>query len=167
MATTYEPIATTTLGSAAASITFSSISSAYTDLRLILTCSWNSNDKPILRINSDTGSNYSRTLFYGNGSTITNRNRTTADDTNIALMYELLGANNVITSSVDFFSYTGSTYKTLLYATSADANGSGYVERGVGMWLSTSSISSLNLVLINGSNFAAGSTATLYGILKA
>ena len=36
MATTYEPIATTTLGSAAASITFSSIAGTYTDLRLVL-----------------------------------------------------------------------------------------------------------------------------------
>ena len=36
MAITYEPIATTTLGSAAASVTFSSISGSYTDLVLIV-----------------------------------------------------------------------------------------------------------------------------------
>ena len=35
---TYEPIATQTLASAAASITFSSIAATYTDLRLVLTC---------------------------------------------------------------------------------------------------------------------------------
>jgi hypothetical protein len=37
MAITYEPIATTTLGSAAASVTFSSISGSYTDLVLVVT----------------------------------------------------------------------------------------------------------------------------------
>jgi hypothetical protein len=36
MATTYEPIATTTLGTAAAFITFSSIPATYTDLRLVV-----------------------------------------------------------------------------------------------------------------------------------
>jgi hypothetical protein len=39
MAITYEPIATTTLGTAAASVTFSSISGAYTDL--VLVCNGN------------------------------------------------------------------------------------------------------------------------------
>ena len=36
MPATYEPIATTTLGSAATNITFSSIPATYTDLRLVL-----------------------------------------------------------------------------------------------------------------------------------
>ena len=36
MALTYEPIASTTLGSSASSISFNSISTAYTDLRLIV-----------------------------------------------------------------------------------------------------------------------------------
>jgi hypothetical protein len=35
MAITYEPIATTTLGSAAADVTFTSISGTYTDLVLV------------------------------------------------------------------------------------------------------------------------------------
>ena len=37
MAITYEPIATTTLSSAASSVTFSSISGSYTDLVLVIT----------------------------------------------------------------------------------------------------------------------------------
>jgi hypothetical protein len=38
MPATYEPIATTTLGTAAAFITFSSIPATYTDLRLVIVC---------------------------------------------------------------------------------------------------------------------------------
>jgi hypothetical protein len=41
MASTYEPIATTTLGTATASVTFSSISGAYTDLVLVCRYPWN------------------------------------------------------------------------------------------------------------------------------
>jgi hypothetical protein len=70
MAITYEPIATTTLSSAAATITFSSISSAYTDLRLVFvgTSVANSNNC-IVTFNSDTGFNYSQTALYGTGAT--------------------------------------------------------------------------------------------------
>ena len=70
MTATYEKIATNTLGSAAASVTFSSISGSYTDL--VLVCSGKSNtgslDYTRIRVNSDTGSNYSRTYLGGNGS---------------------------------------------------------------------------------------------------
>jgi hypothetical protein len=70
---TYTPIATQTLGSAAASVTFSSIPQGYTDL--ILVCSpvstTGSNTFMWIRYNSDTGSNYSLTSMRGNGSTAT------------------------------------------------------------------------------------------------
>jgi hypothetical protein len=58
MATTYEPIATTTLGTAAASITFSSIPATYTDLRLVVMCKLLAHQLLMFRFNSDTGSNY-------------------------------------------------------------------------------------------------------------
>jgi len=59
MPTTYEPIATTTLGSATASITFSTISGAYTDLVLVASITGVSvATDPWIRINSDTGANF-------------------------------------------------------------------------------------------------------------
>ena len=69
MAATYTPIATTTLGSAAASYTFSSIPSTYTDLILIASglVSTNGYDFDI-RVNGDTATNYSYTALGGNGS---------------------------------------------------------------------------------------------------
>ncbi len=62
MPATYEPLATTTLGSAASSVTFSSISGSYTDLVVVFSgTAGGGNSNLILTFNSDTGSNYSWT----------------------------------------------------------------------------------------------------------
>ena len=69
MPATYEPIQTTTLGSAAASYTFSSIPSTYTDLKLVITgTSVGAYADIDLRFNSDTATNYSWTALAGNGT---------------------------------------------------------------------------------------------------
>ena len=67
---TYTPIATNTLGSAQASVTFSSISGSYTDLVLIINAGTSdaSEQDCLIRVNGDTGSNYSATYMYGTGS---------------------------------------------------------------------------------------------------
>ena len=69
MTATYDCIATTTLSSAQSSVTFSSISGSYTDLIIISDAILASgNDALGLRFNSDSGSNYSYTFMYGNGT---------------------------------------------------------------------------------------------------
>jgi hypothetical protein len=68
MAPTYEPIATTTLGTAAASITFSSIPATYTDLRLVVVAKAVSASTLDVRFNNDSGTNYSKTEISGDGS---------------------------------------------------------------------------------------------------
>jgi hypothetical protein len=164
---TYEPIATTTLGTAASEIAFSSIPSTYTDLRVVWTARVASTDFPILRINSDTGTNYSNTILYGNGTSAAS---TRASST--ATLY--LGAdigiptatNTFCLITIDFFNYAGSTNKTFLSVYSNDRNGSGEVNRAVGLWRSTSAINALSL-RTTGVNLAVGSTATLYGIKAA
>jgi ethanolamine utilization microcompartment shell protein EutL len=79
MAKTYEPIATTTLGSAAASYTFSSISGSYTDLILVVDATTTAGNRALqLVLNSDTGTNYSATYITGDGSsTASSRNSST------------------------------------------------------------------------------------------
>ena len=167
MPATYEPIATTTLGSAAASITFSSIAGTYTDLRLVLApistgaSSYNAD----LNFNSDTGSNYSVTNVIGDGST--------ASSTQFSNQTKIRFTYNGITPSAkpsfytfDIFSYAGSTNKTCLNTASEDQNGTGWVMRQVGLWRNTSAITSITLAIIS-TTFAAGTTATLYGIKNA
>lgn len=168
MATTYEPIATTTLSSGANSITFSSISSAYTDLRLVLVGkSQPTNTRyPALQVNSDTGTNYSYTRLYGNGASATSQRGT--NTSLISLVSNGMDDTYPVLITIDIFSYAGSTYKTMLWTTAEDDNGSGAIVEGVGLWRSTSAINSITLTATSGTGiYDTGTTATLYGIKAA
>ena len=166
MATTYEKIATTTLGTASATITFSTIPATYTDLRVVLIGTTGSPDDPEITFNGDNsgaGTNYSRTALGGSGTSATSTR-----DTNLPYIVNYLtnfSSTTVSYQSFDIFSYTGSTFKTVLCDGSADRNGSGGVGRTVGLWRNTASITSIRLNA--NSTYLTGTTATLYGILKA
>lgn len=165
MPATFEPIATTTLGSATATISFTSISSAYTDVRLVLVGTHETTAATIrMQVNTDTGTNYSYTELAGDGASATSARGTTSSRINCGAANFNSTLPSLITA--DWFSYTGSTNKTCLVTASQDRNGSGTVYRTVGLWRSTSAITSIQVFPSTG-NFATGTTATLYGILKA
>jgi len=166
MPSTYEPIATQTLGSVATDITFSSIASSWTDLRISLTGTLVSLNQPFLRFNGDTATNYSSTNVSGNGTSAASSRATGANR-----MYFALPANTSDTIpsfyAIDIFSYAGSTNKTCLINCSLDENGSGFTLSSVGLWRSTSAITSVTLSSNATNNWKAGTTATLYGIKNA
>lgn len=155
-------IATTTLGSATNTITFSSISSSYTDLRLIIVATATSTSNSVnIRLNNDSGSNYSITRLYGNGSSASSdrfTNRTQID----ATLGGFLDTTPVL-FQLDLLSYSGSTNKTVLLSQNEDNNGSGFVGRAVSLWRNTTAINRIDIICTQ--NMDAGSTATLYGIL--
>lgn len=159
---TYTPIATTTLGSAAASYTFSSIPSTYTDLILITqhTCATGTNNQLIIRPNSDTSAIYSRTYLTGDGSSAASGAQT--GETGIYVSYAT--TNTDITISTNHFqNYSNTTiYKTVL----SRSNNSYNTRAQASLWRSTAAISSI-LLLPNSGTFATGSTFTLYGIAAA
>jgi hypothetical protein len=155
-------IATTTLGSAASSITFSSIPGTYTDLRLVFVGTSAANVPGEMRFNGDSGSNYSRTYLSGNGSSASSSRDT--NQTNISMGASAITSTPMM-NTVDIFSYAGSAYKTCLITSSDDRNGSGTVDRQVALWRSTSAITQIRLTVDLTANFTAGTTATLYGIL--
>ena len=162
---TYDKIATTTLGSAASSITFSSIAASWTDLRLVLVDLDSNTSTQFIQFNGSTATNYSFTLLAGNG--------TAASSTTLAGIPSIslgswFGASTTIPnfSTVDIFSYAGSTYKTSLVSNSYDANGSGGTYRSVALWSSTAAITSI-LISRSTGTFNTGTTATLYGIKAA
>ena len=166
MAKTYVPISTQTLGSATASVTFSSISGAYTDLLLVCNAQTSLSTVDLLmRINGDTGTNYSSTHLSGNGtSAISSRNT--------GLTYMIMNSYGYLANlnymgvyKMNFQNYSNTTtYKTVLSSADQQQNG---LARSAGLWRSTSAISTI-LVYPDGSKlFDVGSCFTLYGILAA
>ena len=165
MAATYEPIATTTLTNYASTIDFTNIPATYTDLRIVLVGEHRSGTATVrMRVNSDTGTNYSSTELTGDGTSATSARNSSSSRINCGNA----NFNNTLPSliTVDWFSYAGSTYKTCLVTTSQDRNGSGVVYRIVGLWRNTSAITSITMALSSG-DYKDGTTVTLYGILKA
>jgi len=172
MALTYEPIATTTLGSTAASITFSSISSSYTDLRVVafLRCDYAATaTSMVFTVNNDTAGNYSFTRLVGDGSTASSASFTSSSGIDRWQIPGSSAAANIYGFlTLDLFSYSGSTYKTILESNSIDRNGTGTTEIGVGLWRSTSAINSIKFdVTALSATFNVGSSVTLYGIKAA
>ena len=164
MPATYEPIATYTLGTAAPSLTFSSIPATYTDLVMVasVTAASVSTDSIDLQFNSDTATNYSVTYINGNGTTATSVRFT--GDTKI--IGGIISSTEVSTAIWHIFNYTNTTtYKSAL---ARGGLGSSYgVRQAVGLWRSTSAINTIKLYNDSAQNFAAGSIFTLYGIKAA
>ena len=171
MASTYEPIATTTLGSAAATVTFSSISGSYTDLRVVINGGVSIADaNTFVKIGNgtvDSGSNYSGTFVEGRAGTSANSGRFTSASSMQLDYYGSMSTTNS-TLTVDFMNYANTTtYKNTLvrYGNTTSASYSG-VGALVGLWRSTSAINIMTFSLGSG-NFNTGTTFSLYGISAA
>lgn len=164
MPSTYEVIATSTLTSSASTVTFSSISSAYTDIVAI--CSTTNTVSACnfaFRLNGDTTATYSRTRITGNGTSATSG--TSGASTNTYLYFGDVGNPNVpAVAQVHLMNYSNTTtYKTAIgLSGEADIQTNGIV----GIWRNTSAVNSITF-LPDANSFASGSTFTLYGIKAA
>jgi len=158
---TYTPIATQTLGSAQASVTFSSISGSYTDLVLIIAGTTSAGSTVHCRFNSDSGNNYSLTTLSGDGSTAVSGSGSNVSDFPPGVMSTNQG--NVV---MQFQNYSNNTtYKTILARYNvAIVYGTG---ARVGLWRNTNAINSINIFLDGAETFSSGSIFTLYGIAAA
>lgn len=164
MAATYEPIATITVsGASTNSVTFSNIAATWTDLVVIAKYSLSSETLQA-RFNSDSGSNYSCTNLYGNGSSAASNRR--ANFTEARLGLENANQNGLGTGRFHFMSYTNTNvYKTILCESAVPGQ---EVTRRINLWRNTAAITSINLSSFNASwNFSSGDTFSLYGIKAA
>ena len=168
MAKTYEPIATTTAPGGTSTITFSSISGAYTDLVLV---GGNigyvaASNTPFLRINGDTATNYSGTVISGNGTSAQSTRRTSSS-AGIPLGGTYVGSSTTVATNfiLQLMNYSNTTtYKTGL---SRYFQSAGEVEATVGLWRNTAAITSIEYRTDGAGVISAGAVFTLYGIKSA
>jgi hypothetical protein len=164
MPITYEPIATTTVsGSSTDTVSFTSLSSAYTDIVAVIQASAAGDANFYTRVNSDTGSNYSTTNIYGDGSSALST-RQSSQDKILTILSGYLRSTQPGMAIINFMNYSNTTtYKTIL----SRGNQTDVISQAqVNLWRSTSAITSITFY-VTGFNYAAGSTFTLYGIKAA
>ena len=163
MPSTYEPIATNTLGTAVSTVTFSSITGTYTDLVLVFQGGSSTDANIRMQVNGDTASNYSWTQLGGNGTSVASF-RNSSDTSWLMNRYAYLSNNLNANFIFNFNNYSNTTTnKTVINRSNSAANGT---DTTVGLWRSTTAITSITFSL-SGGNYIVGSTFTLYGIKAA
>jgi len=166
----YESIQTYTLGSSQSSVTFSSIPSTYKHLQVrILVRSDRSAGTDILslRMNSDSSSIYTDHLIYGDGSSALTDQDIGATKINLHRVASAANAASIFSAYViDVLDYANTNKnKTVRALGGFDANGSGRINFGSGIYRSTSAISSMAFSSVEYSgNWVANSSFALYGI---
>lgn len=161
MPATFQPIATTTLNTATADVSFTSITGFYTDLRIVFNGgSTGSAVNMNYQYNTDTGSNYSYTYLTGDGASATSSKQ--SNQTIIfANYYGYMSADANTNIIIDIMNYSNSTTnKTSLSRANNAGNGTAAL---VGLWRNTAPITSIKLIA-GGSTFRSGCTFTLYGV---
>ena len=170
MPVTYNLIASNTLSSSAASVTFSAIPNTFTDLVLRMSVRSTSTAANFVSMlgnyNTDTGSTntYSITVLKGDGSTassyresnyffISNTSVNAANSTsNTFTSYELYIPNYLVSANKPY---------SIISAGETNATGAD-ISAVAGLWRNTAAIT--QIVLDPAGDFAAGSSFFLYGI---
>jgi hypothetical protein len=169
-------IATTTLASDAASVTFTSTDdgqvgdwSQYMDLVLI---SYGRGDRPAtasesikMRLNDDTGSNYSRQYLLGDGATVSAGGNTTGYA--YAGVFPAASASaNIFGSSVtQFLDINSGKYKSMMGRWAGDMDGEGRVDLFMFAWKKQEAVTKIYIYEGSGNNLVEGSRFDLFGVL--
>ena len=172
MATTYTLIASNTLSSSAASVTFSSIPNTYTDL--VLRCSMRTSVAgvvavdPTMTFNSDSSAIYSHTYIQGNGASASSGRSSGASEVGFRYGANDTGSTSNTFTSVEFYipNYTSTSNKTFSTIIATETNAAtAYINGIAQLYRNTSAISSFTINIGAGAyNISAGSSFFLYGI---
>jgi hypothetical protein len=174
--TDFYQIATTTLGSATSTVTFSSIPADYTHLQIRASYQTSRGtyplDKIFIRFNSDTASNYSTHVVQGDGASATSSAENTDKITDRDMSSTTAASGGLVFGGLimDILDYANTNkYKTVRSISGFDTNGTvsgfgGRVGLFSGNWRSTSAITSITFTVDNAANYSANSKFSLYGI---
>jgi len=172
--TAYDPAATWLIQrvagtGSAGNITFSSIPQTYKHLQIRVTSrDTGTASVAYMRLNSDSGTNYSLHRLTGTGSAVTASGF--ASQTEVVLTYiatdSSYAANIMGVGLVDIHDYASTTKnKTVRYFCGRDNNSTnGQISLQSSVWLSTSAITSITLIP-GGTAFSTTSTFALYGMV--
>jgi hypothetical protein len=155
---TYTPLATVTLGGTASSVTFSSIPATYRDLIFSLELVGSVSEQYFMRLNGDTGSNYSW-VQMGADSTGFFTSSTTTTGIRVGFFSAISARDNLQLSIMDYSATD--KHKTALVRTNSNCT----VTRAIaGRWANTAAVTSVVFTFPSG-NFNSGSTISLYGVI--
>jgi hypothetical protein len=173
----YDVLATTTLSSAASSITFANIPTEYTHLQIRAfargTSTGNSDYREALRlrVNGDSANNYTLHRLWGDGAAVTVAGVASRSEfENAGMVQDGDGlANAYGIAIIDILDYNSSVkYKTLKSFTGFDNNETGVSQKQGGVLLNSclwaASIPITSVTLYCSANLAANSTVSIYGV---
>lgn len=165
-------IASTTVESPVASVSFSSIPQGYTDLQLVVSSRNNTAgavSDMYMTFNGSGGTAYSERMLFGNGSAAF------SESFSSQAYFPRAGYSTGTAFTTGAFSsssyyipnYTSANYKSMSIDTTTEDNGTGsYIAMMACLWANTSAITSMTLTPYGGvGGFLANSTFTLYGVL--
>ena len=156
---TYDLLDSTTLGTAASSVTFSSIDQSYRDLVLVCNFTLDDGSKYAYgQLNGDTSTSYGYVYMRGTGSAAQAGAGTTP--------FFGIGVGDTTTSTLarlQLMDYSATDkHKTILGR--LEMVGDSRTRADVHRWANTAAVTTILLAGQSSSNFQAGSTFYLYGI---
>jgi hypothetical protein len=156
---TYTPLANTTLGSSASSVTFSSISGSYRDLILVFNGSASADENLRFKLNAST-SGYRAIEATGSGSTTAKSTEPATGAGYITINYPSVGSGRTV-GIYQFMDYSATDkHKSVLIRNNSSDWGTAMT---AARWANTAAVTSIQLYP-NAGTFSAGSTFELFGI---
>ena len=162
-------IADSTVESPVSTITFSSIPSGYTDLKLVISARGDAGaiSRSVYVTFNGSSTSYSDRYLQGDGSAASSGSNSGGTTKIYAGECTASTATSNTFGNQELYipNYTGSTNKSISADAVAETNATTqYMSLVAGLWSNTAAITSITLVPSTGS-FVANSTFTLYGVL--
>lgn len=170
----YDLLETTVVGTAVSSISFSSLgtyASTYQHLQIRMTARMtgsNNFENLLVRLNSDTGSNYARHALLGNGSSVSSSGSSSQTTINLGPVPAggNQGSGQFGAAVIDILDPYESKNKTIrnLFGKHTPTGGETWVGLTSGVWLNTASLTTILLYPETASQFTTGTRISLYGV---
>lgn len=164
------PLQVITVGPAgASSVSFTNIPGTYSHLQIRgIFRATSSGTTPLIRLNSDTGSNYAWHRLQGNGTAASAQGYSSQTNVQFLASLGLPSATSTFGAVIiDILDYANTNkFKTLRILDGADLNGSGNIELTSGLWQSTSAMTAFSIAC-DVNSFAQYSQFALYAVKAA